>query len=246
MKIKRIKLDKLRNEEWFNFFTEFKTFVEEHFPEVEDIEQLFIVFVGFYTMADDTLEQIRKSNFTALIIQQDDKRDNAFRGLNGTVRTALRHYNADKQAAAERLVILFDHYGNVADKPYNEETASIYNFLQDIREKYAPEIVTLELDGWLDELERTNKQFEETMLERNREYAGKTELNMLDIRKKAGRAYLDIVERVEALSLVKGDEAYSPFIKTLNANIERYISSINRRSGKSNAQSDKAKTPKDE
>ncbi|MDR0681302.1 MAG: hypothetical protein LBG15_05570, partial [Dysgonamonadaceae bacterium] len=62
MKIKRIKLDKLRNEEWFNFFTEFKTFVEETFPEVTDIEKLFLVFVGFYTMADDTLEQIRKSD----------------------------------------------------------------------------------------------------------------------------------------------------------------------------------------
>jgi hypothetical protein len=246
MKIKRIKLNKLRNEEWFNFFTEFKSFVEETFPEVSDIEKIFAIFKEFYTMADNTLEQIRKSDFTALIVQQDEARDNIFRGLDGTVRTALRHYNNKKRVAAERLVTLFDHYGNVPDRPYNEETATIYNFLQDIRDKYASEIVALELNGWLDELERTNKQFEATILERNREYAGKPEFNMLDIRKKTGRAYLDIVERIEALSLVKGEEAYAPFIKTLNANIERYISSINRRSAKSKTKSNEEEMPQDE
>jgi hypothetical protein len=239
MKIKRIILNKLRNEEWFNFFTEFKTFVEENFPEVSDIETLFIVFLNLYAMADNTLEQIRKSKFSSLIVQYDEERDNAFRGLDSTVYTSLRHYDVEKRAAAERLVILFDHYGNVADKPYNEETGAIYNFLQDIRGKYASEIATLDIAGWIDELERTNNEFEKTMLERNSEYAGKTELNMLDIRKTTGRAYLDIIERIEALSLIKGDEIYVPFIKTLNANIERYISTIKRRSGKTGAQSDK-------
>jgi hypothetical protein len=246
MKIKRIILNKLRNEEWFNFFTEFKTFVEEATPEALEIEELFVVFLGLYAMADDTLERIRKSDFTSLIIQQDDARDNAFRGLEGSVRVALRHYDAKKRAAAERLVSLFEHYGNVADRPYNEETATIYNFLQDIRDRYEPEIAALELSGWLDELERTNRQFETTILERNREYAGRTDINMLDIRKKTGRIYLDTVERIEALSLVKGDGAYAPFIKTLNANIERYISTINRRSGKKDSQPDKAESPKDE
>jgi hypothetical protein len=243
MKIKRIVLNKLKNEEWFNFFTEFKTFVEEITPEALDIEELFVVFTGLYAMADDTLEQIRKSDFTSLIIQQDDARDNAFRGLESSVRVSLRHYDAKKRTAAERLVSLFEHYGNVADRPYNEETATVYNFLQDIRNRYEPEIAVLKLAGWLDELERTNNEFEKNVLERNREYAGKTELNMLDIRKKTGRVYLDVLERIEALSLVKGDETYAPFIRTLNANIERYISTVNRRSGKSNVQPGKTESP---
>jgi hypothetical protein len=245
MKIKRIILNRLRNEEWFNFFTEFKTFVEKNFPEISDIEALFVVFLELYAMADDTLEQVRKSNFTSLIIQHDEERDNIYRGLDGTVRVNLRHYDEGKRTAAKRLVTLFDHYGNVADKSYNEETATIYNFLQDIKNKYAPEIATLDLTGWIDELERTNKQFEETVLDRNSEYAGKTELNMLDIRKKTGRTYLDIVEQIEALSLVKGDQVYAPFIKTLNANIERYINTIKRRSGKNSAQSDNTESQED-
>jgi hypothetical protein len=33
MTVRRIRLKKMRNEEWFNFFTEFKTFVEESSQE---------------------------------------------------------------------------------------------------------------------------------------------------------------------------------------------------------------------
>jgi hypothetical protein len=140
------------------------------------------------------------------------------------------------------LVTLTDHYGNVADKPYNEETAAISNFLQDVRAKYADETVALDLTGWLDELERTNSEFEKNVLERNREYAGKdSELNLLDVRKKTDCAYLDIIERIEALSILDpNNKALDRFIKTLNANIDRYIASIKRRTRKSKTQ---AETP---
>jgi hypothetical protein len=233
MKIKRLRLNRLRNEEWYNFFTEFKTFVETKYPDVKDIEQLFTVLMTLYGNADETLEQIRKNNLTSSIEHLDEVRDNAFYGLSGTVNTALRHYDTNKRDAAERIVILLDHYGNIAEKPYNEETAAIYNFAQDIRSKYANEIDALDLNGWIDELERANNEFEKTVLERNQEYAGKTQLKMVDIRKKADRTYLDIVERIEALSLIRNDSALDDFIKTLNANIDRYVLSINRRAGKS-------------
>jgi hypothetical protein len=220
----------LRNEEWFNFFTEFETYVEETTPEVLDIEALFVVFKSLYRMADDALEQIRKSKYTSSIVLLDELRDNTFQGLNETVRSALRHFDQGKRAAAERLVTLFNHYGNIADRPYNEETATVYNFLQDLRGKYPDEIITLDLTGWLNELERTNTEFEKAVLDRNREYAGRTDLNMLDVRRQTGRAYLDIIERIEALMLIHGEEKFASFCKTLNANIERYKTAINRRS----------------
>jgi hypothetical protein len=222
----------LRNEEWFNFFTEFKTFVEKTSPEVLDIEALFIVFICLLKEADEALEKIKKSNFTAAIIQADECRDDAFRGLSYSARSALFHFDESKKAAAERLVTILDHYGNIADKPYNEETASIYNFLQDIRNQYSDEIDILDLSGWLNELERTNNEFEQIILKRNQEYAGRTELNMFNVRKKTDRAYLDIIERIEALALIQGEEKFRDFFKTLNANIERYKIAINRRSAK--------------
>ncbi|MDR1272991.1 MAG: DUF6261 family protein, partial [Odoribacteraceae bacterium] len=127
---------------------------------------------------------------------------------------------------------ILDHFGHLAGKNYNEETAGIYNFLQELRKSCALQLATLELNGWVDELDRANQKFETTILDRNDEAAGKADhVRMLDIRRQIDRCYLDIVERVEALSLIQGDAAFADFVNALNANIERYKIALSRRGG---------------
>ncbi|MDR2806196.1 MAG: DUF6261 family protein, partial [Dysgonamonadaceae bacterium] len=159
----------------------------------------------------------------------DAARDSSFRGLSETAQSALHHYEPLKRAAAEKLKPLFDHYGNLAAKPYNEETSGIYNFLQELRGQYAPQTETLGLYGWINELDRTNQAFETAILARNAEEAGKATAKMLDVRRKTDRTYLDIVERIEALMLIHGEAYFAVFVKTLNANIERYQNVLSRR-----------------
>jgi hypothetical protein len=235
MKIIRIKLNRLRNEEWFNFFTEFKTFVEQFTARNLNIEALFVVFLTLYQQADETIEKILKSAFTSIMVYLDSVRDSTFRGLDEAVKSAAHHYEPDRREAAAILKPLFSHYGNLAARPYNEETSAIYNFIQELRSsKYADAIARLDLNRWVDELERNNQEFENTVLERNQEIAMKTDLKMLDIRRQTDKCYLDIIQRIEAQILLQGDAAFSVFVKTLNANIERYSILINRRSGKKN------------
>lgn len=230
MKIKRLRLNKLRNEEWFNFFTEFKSFVEEFFPQAQNIEELFPVFLNLYSMADSVLEKIVKSGYSSVIVQADAKRDECLRGFAAAVKSGLYHYDADKRVAAEKINILLGHYGDIAGRSYNEETAAIYNVLQELRGDYANAVQTLALDGWIDELDKNNQNFEKAVLDRNRESAGKPEVNMVDVRRKANRCYLDIIERFEALMLINGDGDFAPFVKILNSNIDRYDSVLKRRS----------------
>ncbi|MDR2805935.1 MAG: hypothetical protein LBB85_09935, partial [Dysgonamonadaceae bacterium] len=101
MKIERIRLDRLRNEEWFNFFTEFKTFVTQSTPQALNIEVLFTAFLALYAQADEALEILRKSAYTDEIIHLDAARDSSFRGLSETAQSALHHYEPLKRAAAE-------------------------------------------------------------------------------------------------------------------------------------------------
>jgi hypothetical protein len=232
MKIKRIKLNRLRNEEWFNFFTEFKKFVTQATPEALDIEALFTVFVTLYTQADALLEVLRKSSYTSEIVHLDSVRDCTYRGLFEAVQSALHHYSEIYLTAAEKIKPVFDHYGNLSEKSYNEETSGIYNLLKELRGTYAPQVATLALEGWVDELERNNQAFEAAILARNAEKATKTaDVSLLDIRRKASRCYLDILERLEAQILLHGEAKYSDFVKTLNANIERYANVLSRRKG---------------
>jgi hypothetical protein len=230
MKIKRINLNRFRNEEWFNFFTEFKDFVTQSTPEALNIEAQYAVFLVLYAQADKTLETLRKSSYTAEIVHLDGVRDSTYRGLSEAVKSAQHHYIEAQSAAARRLKPLFDHYGDVSAKPYNEETAIIYNLLQELREQYAFQVSTLSLQGWLDELERNNQAFEAAILARNAESADKTlDMTMLDVRRKTDRCYLDIIERIEALILIQGDTNFAAFVKQLNANIERYQYVLSRR-----------------
>jgi hypothetical protein len=229
MKITRIKLRNLRNEEWFNFFTEFKTFVAQSTPEALDIEALFATFLALYVQADESLEILRKSSYTAEIIHLDGVRDGTFRGLTEVIQASLHHYLTPTREAAEKLEVIIDHYGNLSAKPYNEETSGIYNLLQDLRAKTA-EVAALDLSGWLNELEANNQAFETAILNRNAEKADSiVDINMMEIRRQTDRCYLNIVERIEALTLIQGDAAFADFVNKLNTNITRYKNVLSRR-----------------
>jgi hypothetical protein len=232
MKIIRINLRALRNEEWFNFFTEFKTFVTERSPEALDIVELYALFLTLYVLADEALEKLLKSGYTQVIIDADAQRDDVFRGLTTAVQSASFHYDPVRREAATELSLVLDHYGNLAVRPYNEETAAIGNLIQDLRGRYAGAVQTLDLAGWVDELERRNNAFETAVLDRNRETAAKPDLNLRDLRRQINSCYLDIVRRIEAAILLRGEGAYADFVRTLNANIDRYRIALKRRSGK--------------
>jgi hypothetical protein len=222
----------MRNEEWFNFFAEFKKFVEETSPETLNVEELFVMFLVLFADVDTVMEVMRKSSYTSILVSLDDKRDETFRGLTTAVESAAHHFDPLVKEAAENLAPLWNHYGNLAGRPFNEETSAIVNFIQELRGKFAPAIQTLGLTGWVDELERRNDAFETAVLDRNRESADKSELHVLGLRKKIDRCYLDIIERIEAQILLQGDETFATFVKTLNANIDRYLAVLNRRGGK--------------
>jgi hypothetical protein len=229
----------MRNEEWFNFYSEFKKFVEAVSPEKLNIEKLFVVFVSLYITVDKIIEKIRKSGVTKRISELDKLRDKLFRGLLSMIKSYKQHFDDAKRKAAESLEPLLSHYGNLAIKPYNEETAGIYNFLQEFRENYSDAIRILELETWLDELERSNQLFEEAILARNREDASKSKLHLLDIRKQIDHCYREIIERLEAVLLLEEDEKqreiYISFFKTLNTNIKRYADTLAQRKGRADA-----------
>jgi hypothetical protein len=232
MRITRFDLYSLRNEEWINFFAEFKTFVAETTPEVLDIVALYATFLSLYGLIDEALEAMRKSDFTATISDLDGLRDDTFKGVNFAVQSAACHFDPVRREAGTTLAALLERSGNLAIRPYNEETSAIVNFVQELRGKYAPTVQILGLAEWVDELERCNNAFETIVLARNRETAGKSDLHLFDLRRQGSRCYTDMVLRIEARLLLQSDERIEHFVKLLNANVERYKTALKRRSKK--------------
>ena len=246
--IRKINLVILRNEEWASFFRDFKQFVENTTAKVLKIERLFNLFLPLYALADDLIEQIRKSKITVRIADLDKLRDNTFHGLIYVIKSYRYHFDTIKTAAAKSLETIIDHYKDLADRPYEEESAGIQSFLQEIRTNYKNEVEILELTPWLEELERNNEEFKKAMLERTYEAVDKPEIKILDVRKDTDKCYKKIIEHIEAYVILKEEEAeedgankeaieeelkpFRDFVKVLNANIKYYLDTIAQRKGR--------------
>ena len=232
MKILTVKLKNLRNEEHFQFQTEFKGLVEKYTPEILDILAAWTGYLPLYANEAEALDVIRKSSLTENIADADHYRDSLYSGLRDTVKGAANHFNAVIKEAAARVQVALDHYGNINTKPYDEQTAAINNLVDELKTTYAADVAALNIGDWVVELQTANNSFEMLMQERYSQDAGKTQLKMKEVRTQVDGTYRSITERIEALIIVNGEENYSDFIKDLNQRVEKYNKLLAQREGR--------------
>jgi hypothetical protein len=242
MKIIKTDFHLYRNEQWFQFQTEVKKLIELYDAGHLDIRELFDAFLKIYNDADEALELIRKSGNTELLHSTDTKRDHTFRGFVDAVKSFQKHHDPEKQRMALQIQLILNHYGNIARLPNDEETATIYNFLQELRQSCSNQIDFLRLQEWLEDLENDNNEFQTLTTDRNDEQAAKTKLRMLAVRKEGDAAYRNIIERIEALILLNGDSQYSEFVNKLNNFLTHYNTIIAQRKGRNSAKKEEDKS----
>ena len=232
MKISKIHLNHLRNDAHFQFHTELKEYVEKIgaggiLPKI--MEQLN-VYLPLYVKLDEGLKKVNKSAITKQIQEADKARDEIWSGILDMNKAATKHFESNVRDAADRLKILFDTYGNLANQPLNEETSAIYNLLQDLEGKYAADTKTVGIDKWATELKARNKAFSNLMKERFDETADKCDVVVKQARAELDKAYNTIIERINALAIVEGAAAYEGFIRKWNAVVDKYAAGLKRKS----------------
>ncbi|MDR1005544.1 MAG: DUF6261 family protein, partial [Bacteroidales bacterium] len=183
MKFTRIDLARLRNEEWFQFMTETKDIIKSDNKTYGDVSEFMVKFEELLSQADAILQQLRKSDYTAQMQQTDYERDEVYRSLKYQVLSFAHHYEQAKREAGEKLEYVFETYGNIPAMSYSQQTASIYNLIQDLQTKFSNEVSLLALLPWVDKLHEKNEAFEKETMSRNDEYAGKLDVSMSDVRK---------------------------------------------------------------
>jgi len=223
MKIKKLHTNNLRNNAHFQLMTEFRGTVSIANPVTLKVKSQFDAFLPLYGDEDTALKKITKSAFTEQIRAADAARDDTFSGMVKICEGTCKHFIPYAADAARQVKIILDTYGNAAALTFNEETSAIYNLLQDLRsEKYAVAVAAVGLTPWVDELERRNNTFEVLVGQRYDETAVRPAVAMRDARRAVDAAYSAIIERVEALSVVEGEEVYAAFINRMNAVIDKY------------------------
>ena len=232
MEIITLYLINLRNEEHYKLNLDFTKLVTQYTPAALGIEAKYPAYLAAFNSETAALNVVRGSVLTDGLFVADSERDNTFSGLAGTIKSALNHFDPETRAAASRLKLLFDTCGNLATKPYDQETAAIIKLVSDMEGAYAADVATLGIAGWVAELKTRNNAFDSLKNTRYDENTAKPQQNLKEARQKTDTAYRAIVKRINALIEVNGDTAYAGFVAALNERIENYQRVLAQRQGR--------------
>ena len=237
MKIKILQFFKLRNNEHFQFHTEVKALIEAIGALLLKIEGIFIgEYLPSYSNLDNSLKKITKSSYTEQRHQKDVTRDGTVKVNTSIVNLAQSSLDPEVIAAARRLKIVFDTYGNIAKLPLNEETSAIYNLVSDVRTKCAADAALIGLTPWIDKLDAENRAYEALVTGGYEEkIALQTEYTAKEARGLVDDSYHKITRRIEAYMEIEGEAAYAGFVTRLNLQIDKYNNIIAIRYGKAAA-----------
>ncbi|MDR3652025.1 MAG: DUF6261 family protein [Paludibacter sp.] len=226
MEIANLNLHNQRNAGHYQFLTDFNDFVIKYTPQVLGIVDAYAAFLLKYQDEIEAYKAITKSATTDDIVNADHDRDITLRSTSNLAHTAMNHFDANVHNAAKIVNVIIDQYGDLASKPYDEETGEVENMIKDLRTKAGAEIVTVGLVPWINMLETQNITFKTLEATRNSEEANRTELRMKQVRLEIDAAYRKITKRINALIEVNGEAPYAEFVKELNARIGRAQDSI--------------------
>ncbi|MGL4484313.1 MAG: DUF6261 family protein [Anaerovoracaceae bacterium] len=232
MKINNIRLLLLRNGEHFQFHTDFKELAEKYGVEKLGIKSQYEAYLLLYAHEDEVLEKIRKSAITQQITDADTTRDTTFKGLIEVVSAGQKHFSAAVREATRKVQILIDSYKDIAKLPYNEETAKIYNLVQELQTLYAEEVATMKIEEWVQELDNNNKYFESLFESRYEEQFSKTPTNAREIRTQIDASYKTLTDIVTTFSIVTPKPEYNDFMRELNIRIDYYNNTLSQRQGR--------------
>ncbi|MDR2383039.1 MAG: DUF6261 family protein [Prevotellaceae bacterium] len=229
----RVNYENLQNEVHVEYNETIEGIVAKFNPHMLGIAPQYDAYKTALVVEIDALDLIYKSEYTSEISAQDHVRDGIFRGLTDSVKSALNHFHADKRKAAEKVNIAFEHYGNIAAKTFDQETAAIDDLLRELNDNYAAEILLLSLSDWLMQLDFENRTFKQLMSERYAKNAQQRHAtSMKPARSETDKALRSLLNMLEALVMVNGVANYEALINELNAVSERYKNQLAQAAGR--------------
>lgn len=233
-KINAFDLTRLRIEEDFAFHQRIQQYAED-LPTTgaliaEGLPETSVTYlttgVNTHKTAVEGLDSALKVSATVpsakWVTEADATRDFAWTGLYYYVKAMTAHPDASVAAAAERALAILEKYGNPTAKPQLEESGILHNLLQELNAaKEAGDFTGLDIDPWMTRLETAESSFltatDSKVEEEGARQVGISKQNRLV----ADDAYRDLVNIVNMLASMHGDEKFATFISNVNALVEQ-------------------------
>jgi hypothetical protein len=169
------------------------------------------------------IDAMRKSDFTQLIADADDRIERNVTGMNSIIDAGLHHFSPGVVDAAKSLHNRFKSFGNITRKSYETQIADINILIEDLlSDRYADKVTLIGLSPWVTELTAAETAFEDLISRRNTEYTGKPVEIFQDVRRESDALYHRMTLRINAAAIMSTTPVYDDFIGELNARIEYF------------------------
>ena len=218
-KIKSIYFNSLRNDAHYEYFMRYRGMVDASVAIQSVVAGLYPAFIARLDAEGKLLNEMHKSDYTKQIAETDQNIDRCLVGMNAVITAALHQLTPEVVAAAESLRNRMKAFGNIARKSYEEELATVTLLLGDlISAEYIAKTSLVGLTDWVNELNAAKNKFQQLLLSRYEESAGKPEGRMTDARRETEAAYRPMVDRINAAAIMSDEPApLEAFIEELNA-----------------------------
>ena len=164
-----------------------------------------------------------KSLLTDDIHAADTERDGLFTGFKGTVMAQQRMPDAAKAEAARELTQRIKDYRLQRGMQLDGETAMIGRLVEDCEGVYASHVERLGVGPYVVAMKAANERVHRLINERMQNQRLRKEAEVDMARRQSDAAYRWLVEVVNAMQVLLGDEAgVGHFIDFMNALIKRY------------------------
>jgi hypothetical protein len=220
--IQSILFSKLRNEAHYQFllvvynlFVSF-TAVKAIIPTV-----IFDKFVELLSKERNAIDVERASPLTEQLKASDSRIDSIITSIRLLVEVGLRSSDAIKVAAAKTLHKRMEDFGDIRDKPYEEESTAVQILTFDLRGKYKGESATVGIGDLLNELLQEEELFTGLFAQRNAE-ADRPKANTRTIRHDIEGVYRNMLVMIENDILVNGPAKTAEFSFQLNKQIKYF------------------------
>lgn len=234
MQITSFKIGNLRIEEVFAFHQRVQQYAQD-LPTTgaliaEGLPETSVTFlttgVDTHRAAVDGLDSALKVSTTVpsakWVMEADAARDFAYSGLYNYVKAMTAHPDASIAAAAEKALAILDKYGNPTAKPQLEESGILHNLLQELKAaKEAGDFTGLDIEPWLTRLQNAETSFLNATDAKVQEEAAREVGLSKQARLAADDAYRKLVDIVNMLAAMHGDEKFATFIGNVNALVEQ-------------------------
>lgn len=222
----------MRNAEHIKFMFDVKGKVDIIGAAILGVQRLYDKWATALINEEKTIEVEQGFAVTAEIQSADKLRDHDHYSLRLFVESEQYGRDPQRKEAAGRIMRIIKQVGNPTDLPLQEETAVIFNLLNQLENNYGADIAAIGLQQKVAYLKESNTAFDKLYNDRTNEAAARASGNTRAARQTVDPLYRQLMSGIESLSAINDHvQPWADCIMLINQVIADAKNKLARREG---------------